>query len=143
MMLDQYGEEEDKKTKMNLWNYFEIYSKLNEKSIKIHKNKKVRSSDITMTNVPTIEMDDETKKQMDIFEDLITKFTQLIERSGKSKNTCCRISCYFLLCCNGSCCRCTRFYKNVACCTKKQNSGMLFGDLYQSILIMEKNFEGK
>ena len=74
-MLDKYGDEEDKMAKMNLWNYFEVFGKLNEKSIKIHKNQKVRSTDITMTNVPTIEMDDETTKQMAIFEDLITKFT--------------------------------------------------------------------
>jgi len=37
MMLDKYGDEEDKTAKMNLWNYFEIFSKLNEKSIKMHK----------------------------------------------------------------------------------------------------------
>ena len=31
-------DEEDKMTTMNLWNYFEVFGKLNEKSIKIHKN---------------------------------------------------------------------------------------------------------
>ena len=143
-MLDQYGDEEDKANSVNILNYFDVFNKINDKSIKANKGLKVRTSEITITNLPIIEMDEESQKQMTIFEDLISKFTVLIERSGRSKNTCCRVSCYFLLCCNGSCCRCSRFYKkNVGCCTKKQNSGMLFGDLYQSILIMEKNFEGK
>ena len=59
-MLNTYGDEEDKANGLNLWNYFEVFNKINEKSLKVNKGQKVRSSDITITNVPTIEMDEES-----------------------------------------------------------------------------------
>jgi hypothetical protein len=59
-MLDGYGDLEDKANKLNILNYFDIFNKINEKSIKANKGLKVRSSDITITNLPTIEMDEET-----------------------------------------------------------------------------------
>jgi hypothetical protein len=63
MMLDQYGNEEDKMNKVNLWNYFEVFNRLNEKATKTLRASKLRVTDInniTMTNIPTIEMDDES-----------------------------------------------------------------------------------
>ena len=63
MMLDQYGDEDDKTVKINLWNYFEVYNRLNEKATKTLRGSKLRVTDInniTMTNLPTIEMDDES-----------------------------------------------------------------------------------
>lgn len=36
-MLNEYGDEEDKANRLNLWNYFEIFNKINEKSLKANK----------------------------------------------------------------------------------------------------------
>ena len=60
--LQNYGDEEDKNEKINLWNYFDIFHKVNEKSLKANKGSKIRSTDATITNIPTIEMDEESEK---------------------------------------------------------------------------------
>ena len=59
-MLEQYGDEEDKANSLNILNYFDVFNKINDKSIKANKGLKVRTSEITITNLPTIEMDEES-----------------------------------------------------------------------------------
>jgi len=36
-ILDKYGDAEDKENRLNLWNYFEVFNKINEKAIKVNK----------------------------------------------------------------------------------------------------------
>ena len=96
-----------------------------------------------MTNkfftVPTVKTDEDTVQLIDQLQKLINDFQKIVKKSGRSKNTCCRLPCYYLFCCNFSCFTCSRFKKK----DRAQSKDLLFGDLYQSKLILEKNFEGK
>ena len=60
--MQDYGDEEDRNEKINLWNYFDIFHKVNEKSLKANKGSKTRSTEVTITNIPTIVMDEESEK---------------------------------------------------------------------------------
>jgi hypothetical protein len=40
--LNKYGEEEDKKAKMTVWNYFDVFNKVNEKALKVMKGSNIR-----------------------------------------------------------------------------------------------------
>lgn len=142
MLLNKYNPDVDEDL-VHLWNYFEIFSKTNDICEKMTKGLSSQASSILCQNAPTVRTDEKNKKQIMKLEDLIDKFTELVDESGKSKNTICRILLYFVFCCNFACCRCSRFFQRGPCKQKNQANGLLFGDLYQSKLIMEKNFEGK
>lgn len=95
------------------------------------------------TRIPDLKDNEQTKSNMLKLEALVDEFAELVERSGRTRNTLCRILCYYLSCCKCICCRCTRFLQRGACKQRNQAEDLLFGDLYQSKLIMEKNFEGR
>ena len=66
----------------------------------------------------------------------------MVEKASVTTNTCCKIFCYYLCCCKCICFRnkCRRFMnQNIY----TSSNDMMFGDLGQSRLIMEKNFDGK
>jgi hypothetical protein len=66
---------------------------------------------------------------------LAEDYTSLIEKSGASLNTKCRILCYYSLCCNCICLRRKRFIDG------RSNKNMLFGDLDQCQFILESDFK--
>ena len=66
----------------------------------------------------------------------------MVDESSVSTNTFCGICSYFLCCCKCLCFRnkCKRYIDEKI---YRSSNEILFGDLIQCRLIMEKNFEGK
>ena len=69
-----------------------------------------RASSVLCTNAPVVKITNQNNNQMLKLETLIDQFTELVDESGKTRNTVCRVLSYFVFCCNFACCRCSRFF---------------------------------
>ena len=114
MLLNKYSPEIDE-DQVHLWNYFDTFSKTNDNYEKMNKGLSSRASSVLCTNAPMVKLDDKNMNQMIKLETLIEEFTELVDESGKTKNTVCRLLGYFLFCCNFACCRCSRFFQRGPC----------------------------
>ena len=113
-LLSKYNPDVDEDT-VHLWNYFDVFSKTNDIYEKMNKGMSSRASSVLCTNAPFVKTDEKNKNQMIKLEALIDEFTELVDQSGKTKNTICRVFCYFVFCCNFACCRCSRFFQRGPC----------------------------
>lgn len=87
-------------------------------------------------------------RRLDELESLIDQVSDMVEKAGKTTNTVCGVLCYLSCCCRCLCCRSmTRGEQRKRCFINHElfrpSNEILFGDLIQSRLIMEKNFEGR
>lgn len=97
---------------------------------------------INTTVLPKIKNDSQNYNRLNQLEDFVDVFSDLVERASVTTNSYGRIICYFMCCCKCVCFRnkCRRFLNQNM---YRSSNDMLFGELTQSRLIMEKNFEGK
>mmetsp|Transcript_18098 Transcript_18098/g.30899 ORF Transcript_18098/g.30899 Transcript_18098/m.30899 type:complete len:412 (+) Transcript_18098:1124-2359(+) len=129
---------------VSVWDYFAFHQNLQEFNVEMKAKDasfKEQSAPDFMNKLPILAIHNSSfvLNQLKKLEKLAEEFNILVEQSGRSRNTCCRVLCYFLCCCNCACCRCSRFFRT----STSKASRMLFGDLDQSRIIMEKNFKGK
>ena len=86
-------------------------------------------------------------QKLDRLGELADEFAQVVELSGRSRNTACRMICYYLCCCNFACFRRTRFLtkdKGRPCCSRERSRpDVIFGDLDQCRLVLGKTFGGR
>jgi hypothetical protein len=76
----------------------------------------------------------ETKQLLKDLEKLAEIYTNLIEKSGTTKNTRCRIACYYSFCCNCICLRRKRYIDG------KSEPNLLFGELDQCQFVLKSDF---
>ena len=100
-----------------------------------------------MRAVPTIQGGADGMEKLDRLGELADEFAQVVELSGRSRNTASRMICYYLCCCNFACLRRTRFLtkdRSRPCCSRERSRpDIIFGDLDQCRLVLGKTFGGK
>ena len=92
--------------------------------------------------LPIVKNTENNKENLDSLEQEIEVFSNMIEASSASTNTWCRNLTYFFCFCNCICVR-NRCKKFLTAEIYESSNEILFGELTQCKLIMEKNFEGK
>ena len=97
---------------------------------------------INLNVLPKIRPDPQNYSRLNQLESLVDVFDDIVDRASVSTNSYSRICCYFICCCKCVCFRnkCRRFMNQTI---YRSSNEVVFGELTQSKLIMERNFEGK
>lgn len=97
---------------------------------------------INLNVLPKIRPDPQNYSRLNQLESLVDVFDDIVDRASVSTNSYSRICCYFICCCKCVCFRnkCRRYMNQTI---YRSSNEVVFGELTQSKLIMERNFEGK
>ena len=93
-------------------------------------------------DVPNVASDQNNLIAIDALEDAVDKFADMVIQNGKTRNTFCRVLCYYVCCFKCICIRnkCRRTFDQDI---YQSSNDTVFGDLLQCKLIMQRNFGGK
>jgi hypothetical protein len=128
---------------LSVWSFFEhVSSQLKGEAPRVCLNQYINVSSQQLIKLPSLKNDQETQKFLDALEMKIDVFSNMVDQAAKGTNSICGNFFYLFCFCKCICLR-NGCKKNLTHKIYDSSNEILFGELTQCKLIMEKNFEGK